>query len=61
MIVTVICIPALSFMREQPLTPPSVVANETNNRMSFFYGVKELISNKNYIVFFFLYLLIQGI
>lgn len=61
MIVTIICIPALSFMREQPLTPPSVVANETNNHMSFFYGLKELISNKNYMIFFFLYLLIQGI
>jgi hypothetical protein len=61
MIVTILCIPALAFMREEPPSPPSVVANDTNNDISFWEGLKELISNRNYISIFMVYLFLGGI
>ena len=54
-------IPALSFIKEEPPSPPSIVANDTNNDMGLKEGIKELGSNKNYILMFILYLLIYGI
>jgi hypothetical protein len=54
-------IPALSFIKEEPPSPPSIVANDTNNDMGLKEGIKELGSNKNYILMFVLYLLIYGI
>jgi FLVCR family feline leukemia virus subgroup C receptor-related protein len=57
----VCCIPALVFIREEPPSPPSVVANETNNNMTFKEGIKSLISNWNYIKIFTVYLFLVGI
>ena len=54
-------IPALSFIKEEPPSPPSIVANDTNNDKGLKEGIKELGSNKNYILMFILYLLIYGI
>lgn len=61
MIVTILSIPALSFIKEMPPSPPSVVANDTNNPMNFKEGMKELISNKNYILLFICYNFIYGV
>jgi Na+/melibiose symporter-like transporter len=61
MIITVCCIPALAFMREDPPSPPSVVANDTDNEMKFLESLKELAKNWNYIKIFFVYLFISGI
>jgi sugar phosphate permease len=43
LIVTLFCIPALVLMREEPPSPPSVVANETDNSMSFGASIKGLV------------------
>jgi MFS family permease len=61
MVVTVLCIPALAFMREEPPSPPSVVANETNNTYTFCEGLSKLASNWNYIKIFSIYLFVAGI
>lgn len=60
-IVTMFCIPALTFIKEEPPSPPSVVANDTNNNMGFSRGIKELVSNRNYILLFLCYMFIYGI
>ncbi len=59
--ISVLSIPALSFIKEQPPSPPSIVANDTNNDMGLIDGIKELSSNKNYILMVLVYLLIYGI
>jgi hypothetical protein len=59
--ISVLIIPALSFIKEKPPSPPSIVANDTNNGIGFKEGIKKLGSNKNYILMFILYLLIYGI
>ena len=61
MIVSLLCIPALSFIREEPLSPPSVVANDTNNGMGFKEGLKELVLNKNFVLLYICFNLIYGI
>lgn len=61
MMITLFSIPALAFLREAPPSPPSVVANDTNNTMGFVRGMKELISNRNYILLFICYNFIYGI
>jgi len=61
MIVCLFSIPSLVFMREEPPSPPSVVANDTNNDISFGEGIKMLISNWNYLKIFFVYLFLAGI
>jgi Na+/melibiose symporter-like transporter len=61
MIVTILCIPALAFMREEPPSPPSVVANETNNAHTFCEGLSMLARNWNYIKIFSIYLFVAGI
>lgn len=61
MIVTVCCIPALAFMREDPPSPPSVVANDTDNNIPFGESLKSLVQNWNYLKIFFVYLFISGI
>lgn len=60
-VVTVLFVPGLAFMREEPPTPPSVVAYDTNNGMGFKEGIKELISNKNFMLLFFVFIMIFGI
>jgi hypothetical protein len=61
MIITIISIPALAFIIEEPPSTPSVVANDTNNDIGFGEGIKELVSNCNYILIFTIYLMISGI
>jgi hypothetical protein len=61
MVVTLCSVPALAFIKEEPPSPPSIVANETKNSMGFVEGLKELVSNKNYMILFVIYFLIQGI
>ena len=61
MLVTIFCIPALAFIREEPPSPPSVVANETNNSLTFCEGLSKLARNWNYFKIFFIYLLVAGI
>jgi sugar phosphate permease len=61
MIITLFCIPALAFIREEPPSPPSVVANDTNNSMGLKEGCKELISNRNYLLLFAAFMLVYGI
>jgi len=60
-LISVFTIPALSFIKQEPPSPPSIVANDTNNDMSFSEGLKELVKNKNYIFMFTIYLLVYGI
>jgi hypothetical protein len=48
-------------VREEPPSPPSIVANDTNNDVGFKEGFKELMSNKNYILMFIVYLLMYGV
>ncbi|TNV72744.1 hypothetical protein FGO68_gene148 [Halteria grandinella] len=60
-VVTLFCIPALTFIREEPPSPPSVVANDTNHSMGFGEGLKQLVSNRNYILLFICYNFIYGI
>ncbi|CDW89422.1 major facilitator superfamily protein [Stylonychia lemnae] len=60
-IITVLCIPALIFTQEEPPSPPSVIANETNNKMGMAEGVKELFTNRNYIILFLIFNFIYGI
>lgn len=61
LLISVFTIPALSFVKEEPPSPPSIVANDTNNDMGLKEGLKELVTNKNYILMFLIYLLIYGI
>lgn len=61
LLISVFTIPALSFVKEEPPSPPSIVANDTNNDMGLKEGLKELATNKNYIFMFLIYLLIYGI
>jgi MFS transporter, FLVCR family, MFS-domain-containing protein 7 len=61
LLISVLTIPALSFVKEEPPSPPSIVANDTNNDMGLKEGLKELATNKNYILMFLIYLLIYGI
>jgi predicted MFS family arabinose efflux permease len=61
MIISVLCIPALSFVKDEPPSPPSVVAQETDNRMGVIDGLKELISNRNYIFLLLCFNFIYGI
>ena len=61
MIVTVCIIPAMAFIKEDPPSPPSVVANVTNNNMGFVKGMKELVSNRNYVLLFICYSCIFGV
>jgi sugar phosphate permease len=60
-IVTFFCVPALAFIREMPPSPPSVVANDTNNSMSIGEGLRYLLANKNYILLFICYNFIYGV
>ena len=60
-LISVFTIPALSFIKQEPPSPPSIVANDTNNDMSFSEGLKELVKNKNYILMFTIYLMVYGI
>lgn len=60
-IITLFCIPPLIFLRESPPSPPSVVANETNNRLTIKESLKELVTNRNYIPIFFVFNFIYGI
>jgi hypothetical protein len=60
-LISVFTIPALSFIKQEPPSPPSIVANDTNNHMSFSQGLKQLVKNKNFILMFAIYLLIFGI
>lgn len=53
--------PALIFIQEEPPSPPSVVANDTKQAMSFAYGLKQLIHNKNYILLFLTFNFLYGI
>jgi hypothetical protein len=59
--ISILAIPALSFIKEYPPTPPSIVANDTNNDMGLIDGIKELSTNKNYILMVLIYLLIYSI
>ncbi len=61
LLISVFAIPALSFVKEEPPSPPSIVANDTNNDMGIKEGLKELGTNKNYILMFLIYLLMYGI
>ena len=54
-------IPPLIFIRESPPSPPSVVANETNNRLTIKESLKELVSNRNYILLFIVFNMIYGV
>ena len=60
LMITILTLPALSFMREGPPTPPSVVANEFEE-MNFGQGMKELISNRNYVLLFLVYVIVYGV
>lgn len=61
LLISLFSIPALSFIKEEPPSPPSIVANDTNNDVGFKEGFKELITNRNYILMFIIYLLMYGI
>lgn len=61
MVVTLCIVPALAFIRERPPSPPSVVANETDNHMGFKEGMKELVSNRNYVLLFITFNFIYAI
>jgi sugar phosphate permease len=60
-LVTLFCVPALAFIREEPPSPPSVVANDTNNSMGFKDGLRELFTNRNYVLLYICYIFIYGI
>ena len=60
-IITLMSIPPLIFIRESPPSPPSVVANETNNRLTIKESLKELVSNRNYILLFIVFNMIYGV
>ncbi len=61
LLISVFSIPALSFIKEEPPSPPSIVANDTNNDIGFKEGMKELMTNRNYVLMFIIYLMVFGI
>jgi len=60
LMITLFTVPALGLMREGPPTPPSVVANEFD-QMTFAEGMKDLISNRNYVLLFLVYVIVYGV
>lgn len=48
------------FLKEDPPSPPSVVANDTNG-ISLKEGIKELVSNRNYILMFTIFVLVFSV
>lgn len=60
-IITLFSLPALIFMKEEPPSPPSIIANDTNNKIGMGEGIKELASNRNYMLLFFTFNFIYGI
>lgn len=61
LLMTVLSLPALIFMQEEPPSPPSVVANDTNNHMSMKEGIKALLTNKNYMMLLLTFNFIYGV
>lgn len=60
-IISLFSIPAIILMREEPPSPPSVVTYDNANKMGMGEGMKELVSNRNYILLFFSFNFIYGI
>lgn len=47
-------------MREEPLSPPSVLANNDTNKIGILDGIGYLLKNRNYILLFFTFTLMYG-
>lgn len=60
-IISLFSIPVLIFMKEEPPSPPSVVTYENANKMGLGEGIKELASNRNYLLLFFTFNFVYGI
>lgn len=60
-IISVFCIPAIIFLRETPLSPPSVLANNMNEEeIGIMKGIKMLVRNKSYMLLFITFNLMYG-